>query len=78
MGCSKSAFGEKKNVAVRTPTAVAAIRGTTYRAKSGSEESSVLVYEGKVDVNAKNVIDARKNKCSREVSLKEGPLQNLS
>ena len=27
---AKAAFGEKKNVAVRTPTAVAAIRGTTY------------------------------------------------
>ena len=57
---AKAAFGEKKNVAVRTPTAVAAIRGTTYRAKSGEDESSVLVYEGKVDVNsAKNVVEAR-------------------
>lgn len=57
---AKAAFGEKKNVAVRTPTAVAAIRGTKYRAKSGQEESSVLVYEGKVDVNAaKNVTEAR-------------------
>ena len=44
---AKAAFGEKKNVAVRTPTAVAAIRGTTYRAKSGQDESSVLVYEGR-------------------------------
>ena len=57
---AKAAFGEKKNVAVRTPTAVAAIRGTKYRAKAGQDESSVLVYDGKVDVNAaKNVIDAR-------------------
>jgi len=57
---AKAAFGEKKNVAVRTPTAVAAIRGTKYRAKSGQDESSVLVYEGKVDVNAaKNVVEAR-------------------
>ena len=57
---AKAAFGEKKNVAVRTPTAVAAIRGTKYRAKAGEDESSVLVYDGKVDVNAaKNVIDAR-------------------
>ncbi len=64
---AKAAFGEKKNVAVRTPTAVAAIRGTVaairgtkYRAKAGEDESSVLVYDGKVDVNAaKNVIDAR-------------------
>ena len=57
---AKAAFGEKKNVAVRPPTAVAAIRGTKYRAKAGEDESSVLVYDGKVDVNAaKNVIDAR-------------------
>ena len=58
---AKAAFGEKKNVAVRTPTAVAAIRGTKYRAKAGEDESSVLVYDGKVDVNAaKNVVEARK------------------
>jgi len=57
---AKAAFGEKKNVAVRTPTAVAAIRGTTYRAKAGNDESSVLVYDGKVDVNAaSNVNEAR-------------------
>ena len=57
---AKAAFGEKKNVAVRTPTAVAAIRGTTYRAKAGDDESSVLVYDGKVDVNAaSNVSEAR-------------------
>ena len=63
---AKAAFGEKKNVAVRTPTAVAAIRGTKYRAKAGEDESSVLVYDGKVDVNAaKNVIDAR-NQQMRE------------
>ena len=46
-----AAFGEKKNVAVRTPTAVAAIRGTKYRANAGAAESQVLVYEGKVDIN---------------------------
>ncbi len=52
---AKAAFGEKKSVAVRTPTAVAAIRGTKYRAKAGDDESS------KVDVNAaKNVTEARK------------------
>ncbi|MFC1482111.1 FecR domain-containing protein, partial [Candidatus Neomarinimicrobiota bacterium] len=49
---AKAAFGEKKNVAVRTPTAVAAIRGTKYRAIAGEDESSVLVYSGKVDVNS--------------------------
>ena len=60
---AKAAFGEKKNVSVRTPTAVAAIRGTKYRAKAGEDESSVLVYDGKVDVNAaKNVIEERQNR----------------
>ncbi|MFQ6031168.1 MAG: FecR domain-containing protein, partial [Dehalococcoidia bacterium] len=47
---AKAAFGETKNVAVRTPTAVAAIRGTKYRAMARKEESSVLVYDGRVDV----------------------------
>lgn len=60
---AKAAFGEKKNIQLRTPTAVAAIRGTKYRAKAGEDESEVLVYNGKVDVNAaKNVIDERKDK----------------
>lgn len=49
---AKAAFGESKIVAVRMPTAVAAIRGTKYRAVAGADESSVLVYEGTVDVNA--------------------------
>ena len=60
---AKAAFGEKKNVSVRTPTAVAAIRGTKYRAKAGEDESEVLVYDGKVDVNAaKNVLDERQER----------------
>ncbi len=60
---AKAAFGEKKNVQLRMPTAVAAIRGTKYRAKAGEDESEVLVYNGKVDVNAaKNVIDERQDK----------------
>ncbi len=54
---AKAAFGESKNVAVRTPTAVAAIRGTKYRAVAGEEESSVLVYDGKVDVNWAQAVD---------------------
>ncbi len=54
---AKAAFGESKNVAVRTPTAVAAIRGTKYRAVAGEEESSVLVYQGKVDVNWAQAVD---------------------
>ncbi len=48
---AKAGFGEKKNVVVRTPTAVAAIRGTKYRVEAGEEESSVLVYQGEVEVN---------------------------
>ena len=60
---AKAAFGEKKNIAIRTPTAVAAIRGTKYRARAGDDESSVKVYDGKVDVNqAKNYIEERKEK----------------
>lgn len=60
---AKVAFGEKKNVSVRTPTAVAAIRGTTYRTTADSSESSVLVYSGAVDVNsAKKIIEERKEK----------------
>ncbi len=55
---AKAAFGEKKNVAIRTPTAVAAIRGTKYRAVAGEEESSVLVYSGKVDVNSPQAADS--------------------
>ena len=60
---AEAGFGVKNNVSVGTPTAVAAIRGTKYRAKAGDDESEVLVYNGKVDVNAaKNVIDERKDK----------------
>jgi len=46
-----TAFGERKNVTIRTPTAVAAIRGTKYRVEAGDKESSVLVYQGEVEVN---------------------------
>lgn len=54
---AKAAFGETKSVTVRTPTAVAAIRGTKYRAVAGDEESSILVYDGKVDVNWAESVD---------------------
>ena len=79
---AKAAFGEKKNIAVRTPTAVAAIRGTTYRAKAGEEESSVLVYDGKVDVNQeKNYIEERKKKrqgiAPKNTPFKLGPVTEL-
>lgn len=79
---AKAAFGEKKNIAVRTPTAVAAIRGTKYRAQAGSDESSVLVYEGKVDVNqSKNYIEERKNKrkslAPTQTKFKLGPIKEI-
>jgi len=51
---AKAAFGEKKNISVRTPIAVAAIRGTIFKTKAGDKESSVQVYEGNVDVNKAN------------------------
>ena len=79
---ARAAFGEKKNVSIRTPTAVAAIRGTKYRARAGEDESSVLVYDGKVDVNqAKNVIDER-NKMRRSLAPEKpkfrlGPVEEI-
>ncbi len=81
---AKAAFGEKKNVSVRTPTAVAAIRGTKYRAQAGEEESSVLVYKGKVDVNyAKNVVEERQEKRKTgapggKPQFKLGPVQEVA
>ena len=79
---AKAAFGEKKNVSVRTPTAVAAIRGTKYRAIADSAESSVLIYEGEVDVNAaKNVVDAQgkgeKDTPEGKPKFKLGPVDEV-
>ncbi len=79
---AKAAFGEKKNVSVRTPTAVAAIRGTTYRATADSSESSVLVYSGAVDVNsAKKIIEERKEKrkslFDTGTPFKLGPVEKI-
>ena len=79
---AKAAFGEKKNIAVRTPTAVAAIRGTKYRASAGDNESSVKVYDGKVDVNqAKNYIEERKKKrqglIPKNMPFKLGPVTEI-
>ena len=76
---AKAAFGEKKSINLRTPTAVAAIRGTKYRAKAGEDESSVLVYDGKVDVNqTKNYIEERKEKrkglAPKNTPFKLGPV----
>ena len=79
---AKAAFGEKKSINLRTPTAVAAIRGTKYRAKAGEDESSVLVYEGKVDVNqTKNYIEQRKEKrkglAPKNTPFKLGPVTEI-
>ena len=80
---AKAAFGEKKNISIRTPTAVAAIRGTKFRAKAGEDESSVLVYDGKVDVNqAKNVIERRKemrkSMAPEKPKFKLGPVKEIA
>ena len=80
---AKAAFGEKKNISVRTPTAVAAIRGTKFRAKAGDDESSVLVYDGRVDVNqAKSVIERRKEMrkslAPEKPKFKLGPVKEIA
>ncbi len=67
---AKAAFGEKKNVAVRTPTAVAAIRGTVFKAKAGDDESSVQVYDGKVDVNQVEKFMEERRKRRKDLSPK--------
>ncbi len=74
---AKAAFGEKKNVSVRTPTAVAAIRGTVYRTAAGEDESSVLVYEGKVDVNQPANEEEKKTEAEpgAKPKFKLGPVQ---
>ena len=79
---AKAAFGEKKNISIRMPTAVAAIRGTKFRAKAGEDESSVLVYDGKVDVNqAKNAIEKRKEMrkslAPEKPKFKLGPVEEV-
>ncbi|MFQ6673697.1 MAG: FecR domain-containing protein [Fidelibacterota bacterium] len=78
---AKAAFGETKNVSVRTPTAVAAIRGTKYRVEAGQEESSILVYDGKVDVNwAQNVQEMRREQVPKgggAPQFKLGPTQEV-
>ena len=78
----KAAFGEKKNVSINTPTAVAAIRGTKYRAVADSAESSVLIYEGEVDVNAaKNMVETKgkeeKDPQEEKPKFKLGPVEEI-
>ena len=74
---AKAAFGEKKNVTVRTPTAVAAIRGTVFKAKAGEDESSVQVYDGNVDVNQveKFLEERRKRRKDLSPKGKDGKLK---
>ena len=67
---AKAAFGEKKNVTVRTPTAVAAIRGTVFKAKAGEDESSVQVYDGNVDVNQVEKFLEERRKWRKNLSPK--------
>ena len=76
---AKAAFGEKKNVSIRTPTAVAAIRGTVYRTEAGEDESSVLVYEGKVDVNQPSIVEQeqQETKPGDKPKFKLGPVQEI-
>lgn len=81
---AKAGFGEKKNVAVRTPTAVAAIRGTKYRVEAGEEESSVLVYQGEVEVNRpENLQKMRKDALEKKQQqggppkFRLGPVQEI-
>ncbi|MBC8400484.1 MAG: FecR domain-containing protein [Candidatus Marinimicrobia bacterium] len=76
---AKAAFGEKKNVSIRTPTAVAAIRGTVYRTEAGEDESSVLVYEGKVDVNQPSNMEQEQQETKPEgkPKFKLGPVQEI-
>ena len=84
---AKAAFGEKKNVSVRTPTAVAAIRGTVFKAKAGEDESSVQVYDGNVDVNqVEKFLEERRNRRKNltpkgpggQPKFKLGPLKEIA
>tara|TARA_B100000315_G_C14589759_1_gene595088 strand:+ start:3385 stop:4128 length:744 start_codon:yes stop_codon:yes gene_type:complete len=78
----KAAFGETKEVTVKVPTAVAAIRGTKYRAEAGEDESSILVYDGKVDVNwsenvKKQQLEEKEGKGGGKPKFKLGPVQEI-
>ncbi len=79
---AKAAFGESKNVAVRVPTAVAAIRGTKYRTVADTAESSFLVYEGEVDVNWVGAVEGSEQGDSGEGGAQEeiriGPPQDIA
>ena len=70
---AKAGFGEKKNVAVRTPTAVAAIRGTKYRVEAGEEESSVLVYQGEVEVHRPENLQKMRRDALEKKQQQGGP-----
>ena len=78
---AKAAFGEKKNIAGKPLLRLLRFveRST---AKAGEDESSVLVYDGKVDVNqAKNYIEERKEKrkslAPSNTGFKLGPVTEV-
>ena len=53
---------------VRTPTAVAAVRGTVFGVNSSDSASSVRLYEGKVDVGSAKTDSIARSKSRNEVS----------
>lgn len=60
---------------VRTPTAVAAVRGTVFRVNAEDSASSVRLYEGKVDVGSSRTDSVARSRGEvagpKEVSLDE-------
>ena len=53
---------------VRTPTAVAAVRGTVFGVSSNDSSSSVKLYEGKVDVGSQKSDSIARSKSRNEVA----------
>jgi hypothetical protein len=53
---------------VRTPTAVAAVRGTVFGVSSSDSASSVKLYEGKVDVGSQKTDSIARSKSRNEVA----------
>ncbi len=60
---------------VRTPTAVAAVRGTVFGVSSNDSSSSVRLYEGKVDVGSQKTDSIARSRSEvsgpKEVSLED-------
>jgi len=70
---AEAGFGVKNNVSIGTPTAVAAIAGTKYRTEAGEEESSVLVYEGEVEVNRPENLQKMRRDALEKKQQEGGP-----